>query len=217
MSRRQILIGYTTEGPTDNRFLGSVIQRTFEKIGFECRGEVDVLPVQYISVPKTNFIDTTVRAAQQADEIGLMVLCVHTDADNKTDVQAFKTRIEPDFRSAEIYVKSLVAIVPVQMTEAWMLADTNLLKNEIGSSNSDEHLGFNKRPEEYVNPKDIIQKGIAIAYQHLPRRRALPLNIAELYSPIGQKIDLGKLTKLDSYKKFEENVRKVYQKMHFMD
>ena len=45
---RQIIIGFTTEGPTDVHFLESIIQRTFEDAAFECPGNVEVLPVQHI-------------------------------------------------------------------------------------------------------------------------------------------------------------------------
>jgi hypothetical protein len=216
MSRRQIFIGYTTEGTTDNRFLASVIQRTFEEVGFECRGEVDVLPVQFILVPNSNFIDEVIYAAVKAEEIGLMVLCVHADADDKSDEKAFKNKIEPAFLKAEIYLKNLVAVVPVRMTEAWMLADTELIKKEIGTSKSDKQLCLDGMPESFIDPKEIIKEAINIAFQNLPRRRLRPVMISDLYSLIGQKISLDKLARLRSYRKFKEAVRCVYQKLNYM-
>ena len=216
MSRRQIFIGYTTEGTTDNRFLASIIQRTFEEIGFECQGEIDVLPVQYISMPKSNFVDEVITAAQRAEEMGLMVLCVHTDADHKSDKKAFKNKIEPAFIKAKPYLKILVAIVPVQMTEAWLLADTELLKNEIGTLKSDEELGFNRLPESFPDPKRIIKRAISKAFESLARRRIPPVTLSELYSPIGQKVSLQKLAQLPSYLKFKDAVRGAYRELNYL-
>jgi len=81
---RQVSIGFTTEGPTDFRFLESVIQRSFEDVAFECSGQVEVLPVQYIEKQNGNFVDVVKNYAQEAERLGVMVLCVHADA-NETD------------------------------------------------------------------------------------------------------------------------------------
>ena len=43
---KQIIIGFAAEGPTDVRFLESIVQRSFEDVAFECDGEVEILPVQ---------------------------------------------------------------------------------------------------------------------------------------------------------------------------
>ena len=42
---RQLFIGLITEGPTDVRFLQSVVERTFIDVAFEC--ENDLEPVSY--------------------------------------------------------------------------------------------------------------------------------------------------------------------------
>ena len=73
---RQVFIGFTTEGPTDFRFLESVIQRSFENVAFECSGQVEVLPVQYIEKQSGNFVEVVKDYARQADSLGVMVpLC----------------------------------------------------------------------------------------------------------------------------------------------
>ena len=146
---KQIIIGFTTEGTTDVRFLESVIQRSFEDVAFECSGQVEVLPVQYIEKENGDFVEVVKYYAQQAEERGIMVLCVHADADDTTDTNTFNYKINPAFIAVndmqeEPLCKNLVAIVPVQMTEAWMLSDKELLKAEIGTSKSDEELGIDR-------------------------------------------------------------------------
>lgn len=218
---KQIILGFTTEGPTDVRFLESVIQRTFEEVAFECIGEIEVLPVQYIDKQGGNFVDAVKMYAQQADDLGVMVLCVHTDADAPSDAQAFNDRINPAFAAVaelqrEDVCKNLVAIVPVQMTEAWLLADKELLKAEIGTNKNDIDLGIHKAPELYADPKQVIAESITLARQGLTRRYRRQLTIAELYLPLGQKVALNQLAQLPSYQKFKEAVRGAYRKLNYL-
>jgi hypothetical protein len=210
-----------TEEPTDTRFLELIIQRTFEDIAFECRGTIDVLPVQHISVPKSTFSDEVLNAAKKAFDMGLMVLCVHADADSETDIVAFKNKIRPAFRAAQNNLKAncqlLVAIVPVQMTEAWLLADKDTMKQEIGTVKTDHELGLLRDPESIPDPKKVIENAILIANQYSKRRRRYQVSLSELYTPIGQKVSLEKLSLLGSFRKFKESVRTVYQQLAFLD
>lgn len=202
---RQVIIGFTTEGKTDIRFFESVIQRTFEDVAFECTGQIEVLPVQHIENLTGPFTEMVIQCARQAEGVGVMVLCVHTDADAPNDKKAFSEKIHPAFLAVENLgeepvCKNLVAIVPVQMTEAWMLSDKALLKKEIGTDKSVAELGIEKRPEAYTDPKQVIDDAIRIARLHLSKRRRHKLTIAELYLPMGQKVSLNKLERLGSYK-----------------
>jgi len=224
---RQILIGFVTEGPTDVRFLESIIQITFDEVALECKSQVDILSIQYISkdeieIGSGNFVETTVAYARKADEKGMMILCVHVDADDATDEAVFKHKIDPAFAAVadapaeESLCRNLVAIVPVQMTEAWMLADTELLRKTLMTTKSDIQLGIKHSPEKYADPKQTIKDAITIARQKVTKRRRGDLTIAELYLPVGQEIELAKLEKLPSYQKFKEAVREVFKKLNYL-
>jgi hypothetical protein len=218
---RQIIIGLTTEGTTDVRFLESVIQRSFEYVAFECRGQIEVLPVQYIEKESGEFVESAIKSARKADEQGIMVLCVHADADDRTDSNTFNFKINPTVTAIqnlleESVCKNLVAIVPVQMTEAWMMSDKELLKAEIGTDKSDIELGIDRLPEVYDDPKQAIETAIRIGRQNFPRRRRHKLTISELYAPIGQKIALNTLEDLPSYQKFKEAVRGAFIKFNYL-
>lgn len=219
---RQIIIGFTTEGPTDIRFLESVVQRSVEDVALECTGNIEVLPVQYIEKQSGAFIEVVKNYAHQAYELGIMVLCIHADADSRTDEATFNNKIKPAFitvnsESGDRYCKNLVAIVPVRMTEAWMLADKELLKAEIGTNKSDAELDIGRLPEAYPDPKVVIEAAIRIARKGLTKRCRHDLTIAELYSPIGQKIPLELLDRLQSYQKFKEAVRDAFRKLQLRE
>lgn len=214
---KQIIIGFTTEGTTDVRFLESIIQRTFEAEAFNCAGQIEILPVQYIDKKGGDFIDVVKNYAQQARERGIMILCIHCDADDKTDTSTFNYKINPSFDAVRCIqgdniCKILVAIVPVRMTEAWMLSDTELLRDEIGTNKNDKDIGIDKLPEIYSDPKETIENAIRVARKELTKRRRRDLTIGELYSPIGQKISLNNLGKLPSYEKFRNAVKDALSK-----
>ena len=199
----------------------SIIQRTFEDVAFECSGQVEVLPVEYIKKPSGNFIDVVKKSAQQAEQRGIMVLCIHADADAATDTHTFDHKIHPAFTTASAIqgqevCKNLVAIVPIQMTEAWMLSDKDLLKAEVGTDKSNVELGLHRSPEDYADPKQAIEAAIRIARQGLTRRHRHELTISELYLPIGQKIALNNLENLSSYQKFKAAVRDAFVKLNYL-
>ena len=218
---KQIIIGFTTEGTTDFQFLESVIQRSFEDVAFECSGELEILPAQYIDKQSGAFTEVVIGYAQQAGKRGFVVLCVHADADAPHDTGTFDNKIRPAFMAVNHMhgnhvCKNLVAIVPVQMTEAWMLSDKDLLKAEIGTSKSDVELGIHRPPEVYANPKQAIEAAIKIARQDLTRRHRRELTIVELYRPIGQKLVLTRLENLPSYRKFKEAIRDAFRKLNYL-
>lgn len=215
-----IVPGFTTEGTTDIRFLESVIKRTFEQVAFECNSEIEVYDLTFLPCGKSGFADEMLKTAGVAFAKGMMVLCIHTDADDDTDQQAFSTRIEPAFESitsfqGEEICKNLVAIVPIQMTEAWLLADTDLLREELGTTKSDNDLGINRHPETIARPKELIGEAIRIVFDALPKRRRRP-TLNDLYLPLGQKINLEKLSRLSSYQKFQEGVRAAYRRLNYL-
>lgn len=219
---KQVIIGFATEGPTDVRFLESIIQRSFEDVAFECNGQVEVLPVQYIEKQSGGFIDMVKNCARRSEELGIMVLCIHADAEGASDANTFNNKIKPAFSVIDATMnepvcKNLVTIVPVQMSEAWMLSDKDLLKTEIGTNKSNLELGLHRAPESYSDPKKAIDDAIRTARQATTRRRRHELTIAELYLPIGQKITLDKLEKLSSYKKFKEAVRGAFRKLNYLN
>ena len=110
----------------------------------------------------------------------------------------------------------MVAIVPVQMTESWMIADKKLLKEEIGVEKTDTELGIHLNPESITNPKELIEEIIRISKEDLSkRRRNKGLVISDLYQIIGQKLEFSELEKLSSYLKFKNSLKDKLQELNF--
>ncbi len=149
-----------------------------------------------------------------------MVFCVHVDADDSSDENVLETRInllraELEFHPGNI-CKNIVPIIPVYMTEAWMLADIPLLKEEIGTKLSDQALGLSRDPETVADPKGILMSAIRIARENLSKKRRRELSISDLYQPIGQQIRLEALEQLQSYIKFKQSVRDAYKSLNYL-
>jgi hypothetical protein len=166
-------------------------------------------------------VSEVLEQAKKAKDVGVMVLCIHADADDRSDNEVYTNKIQPAFQAVEDIdedvCKNLVAVVPIYMTEAWMLADVNLLVDVIGTDKSINDLELNREPESVSDPKQIIKNAIRIAFEDQTRRkRGRSLSISELYLPIGQRIHLHKLERLSSYRKFKEGVRNAYRRLNYL-
>jgi hypothetical protein len=216
----ELNIGLIAEGPTDIRFLESVIRRTYENVISEHNISIIITlyPLNRNNYKSIKFVDIVKESSKDGfDRFGVQILCVHTDADSKDASQAYKNKINPSIiaisKLGEEFCKNIVAVVPIQMSEAWMLADFELLKKEIGTTKSNEELKLKKKPEEYTDPKIIIEESIRISRADSPKRRRKDLKISDLYRPLGAKISLNKLERLESYIDFKRNVIESLKKL----
>jgi len=213
-----IVIGLFTEGSTDIRFLESVVKRTFEEIAFHCKGEIDI-DICPVKINKTGL--TFIEQIEQVSgigcrELGTTIMCIHADADDSTDMNTFNNKIIPaqvhlNTLNENDHCKIMAPIVPIYMTESWMLADTPLLKRHLGTTLPDNELNIHKHPETIVNPKRVIEDAIRISREHIGKRHRKDLQIKDLYLPLGQQIELSKLQCLRSYQKFRDSAVKSFQ------
>ncbi len=217
-----ILAGLFTEGTTDNRFLESIVMRTLEDVAFDCKGDIEVaLEVIKLDKKGLGFDEQVSTASKFAfDKFSISLLFIHTDADSSDDEVVFTSKIIPAINylnsQTGAICKVLVAIVPIQMTESWMLADKELLKSEIGIISSNSELGIHLNPETINNPKNAIENIIRISKEDLTKRkRNKGLVISDLYQIIGQKIELSELEKLASYKKFKQSLIEKLKELNF--
>lgn len=201
-----LTIAYLTEGPTDQRFLAPVIQRTFDQLVREANFSIDVEALIYIC-------KSTVAAATSFKELieGYDIVCIHVDADKQPLKEVNDTRYIPvvDALNTVASKTKFVPVIPVRMTEAWMLADETLLKEELQTSKSYSELGISKEIEAIADPKKIIVKAIKIADQSRTKKQRNQLVIGNLYEPFGQEVNLTQLERFPSYQKFKEAARQA--------
>ncbi|MDF9830626.1 DUF4276 family protein [Parabacteroides sp. PF5-6] len=218
----QIAIGLNAEGPTDIRFLKNIVKRTFDEVAFDCDMDIEILDIAIVHVKKTSFVETMLNAAREAfDKYGITVLCIHADSDAVSQKAVVENKFVPFLealseKEADTYCKMIVPVIPIQMTESWMLADKNLFKRLINVEHErDDQLGIEKNPEVYSDPKNVIRTVLQIANQNTRRRRCR-VEISDLYEEIGNQIELDKLRMLPSFRYFEGEVRSAFQKLNFL-
>lgn len=206
------------EGPADQRFLGPVIQRTLEDIAFSCTMDIEIFPITLINSAKgLSFIEKITKAAALAYNAGALILFVHVDADSPDVDDVLTTRFEPLIDSMsywnDFHCKNLVAVIPVRMTEAWMLADKDKFKEIIYANLSNAALGISSSPEMMADPKQKINEALIISQEHLSSKRR-KIEIAEIYQPLGQQIPLERLKLFNSYKLFWERLEQAFQRLN---
>ena len=215
-----LTIAYAGEGGTDEKFLANIILRTFEDVVIETKNYIEIHDPVYIDKKGESAIDKIMYVAERAE--GFHVLCFHADADDENDKKAFEERINPGFsvveKSEKAVCKNLVAIVPVHMTEAWILADFDAFKDEIGTEKTNNELGLPikiSQIEKLTNPKEIINDAIKIAFENYSSRRNIP-RIGEIYIPLSQRIRIDSLKNLPSYLKFRDAVKNALIKLNYI-
>lgn len=201
----------------------SVVKTTLENLAIECSGYIET-ELEIIKIEKSglSFNQQVLKAAEKAkNDFEILILFIHTDSDNRDDSNVFDIKIIPavalvDQQEDDKVCKKIVALVPIQMTESWMIADKELLKSEIGIEGSDLELGIHKNPEEIANPKAVIENIIRISKENqVKRKRNKGLMISDLYQIIGQKIDVSQLEKLASYMKFKNSLIEKLRELNF--
>lgn len=212
-----ITVALNAEGPTDYRFLKSIIYRTLEDIILNCDKDIEIYPIKEIkkSASGLTYIQNVENASKEAYDSGIKCLVLHCDADDTTQDTVMSCKLEPAINHIAKHEEhsklclNLIPLIPIQMSEAWMLSDIELLKQEIGATRIDNiTLGLTKNAESYSDPKAIITEAIRLA-QETRSRRHRKLEISELYIPFGQKVKLEKLKQLSSYRKFYDDLKKI--------
>jgi hypothetical protein len=207
-----LVLGLYVEGPTDDRFLPVIIQRTAEQILLQ-HNRAEVIVLEPIIMKKHPNIahrnESILRAA--LDAYGFHALIVHADADGPSRNEAFRNRFESGYTlvqaCTENVCKDLIPIIPVRMIEAWMLADRDQFIKALGIKTSQQELGLHpkaKQVESYHDPKAVIASVIQQTYpdkpQHWGRIRG------QLYADLAPMIRLSQLNEVPAYQQFVSNL-----------
>lgn len=141
------------------------------------------------------------------------VLFVHRDAENEKSatrlneieeaIQIASKKISPE--------KEFIKIIPVKMTEAWLLFNEKAIRKASGNPNGNVRLNIPKIKtlESIQDPKSILEKLIKDSSQ-LSARRLKALNLRFCIQLVSQNIDdFTPLNNLKSYNHFEEQIKNL--------
>lgn len=139
------------------------------------------------------------------------VLFVHRDADDQS-IEHRENEITQAVRDARLATSvSPVAVIPVRMSEAWLLIDEGAIRHAAGfrSGRMPLDLPSAREIERRANPKEDLRKAIRAASGQTGRKLKA-LSLGQARASIAEFIaDLAVLRALSSFRRFEEKVAKL--------
>lgn len=220
---RNLELALYCEGPTDQLFLSIIIQRTSRKI-LEQYGQrsINIPRVERIEINKTGLRqdECVWQAACKATKYHILI--VHCDADRSTGERAFSERFQPGYervqQTAGKVCKNLLAIIPIRMTEAWMLADHEAWRDVVETDLRIQELGLPRRArqvESIGDPKQTLKQVLQRIYSDKARRHR-QTDIVVLYEPLANAIRLERLNEVPAYYKFREDLIRALSNLKFI-
>ena len=198
------------EGPSDAVFLRPLLLRLCETIAADARAPVEIPDViDLIDEPehRSRPRDERIAAAARAAEGAWIILFIHADADARDPQAAMAERVQPaiDRLARDLGTsRKAVAVVPIRMTEAWLLADIDAFRSVLGTTLDAGALGLNVAHgvERMTDPKARFRRAIAAAR---PRVRAGQL--ASYRARLGEAVSLEQLRRLTAFRTLEHDFR----------
>src|SRR5262249_32273958 len=144
------------EGIRDYGFLLPLVERILQEI-------LPHIAIQGISLDKLDLsgmgqVEKMLRIAKEGH--GAELLIFHLDADHPDTSRADRERFQPGYaeilKQPDKYNINILPLIPVRMTEAWMLADFDAFHGVIYTELTASDLGFpssSKQVESIQDPK----------------------------------------------------------------
>jgi hypothetical protein len=197
------------EGPSDDRFLPKLIQRTLEAILYDCaRGEWEVLEPYILKSRETSFVRQVADIATQS--AGFTLAFVHTDSDAPDERdRAIPYKISPALEQVTYLepndaCKNIIAVIPVTKIENWKLADLEALQELLGVQMNWTDLGLNigiQQLEQRADSKELLSAAFRAATALRGRRRN-QFTLEDLDESLAKRISLQNIARYDSFQRF---------------
>ena len=184
------------------------------------RMTIDVLEPIPVHIPPEiqGQAERILAAARETD--GYHALVIHADADHPTAERALAER----FRPGELLVQEarinqhLIPLIPVQMVEAWLLADSEALLKIIGTNLTahELHLPIQAHQvESDPDPKQTLKQVVQQVTKRRKRRRTL--RVSELFAPLASTISLERLRSVPAYQQFVTDISATLVALHLIE
>lgn len=216
---RHLGLALFSEGPTDDRFLGPLLQKLCEELCLKhSDAPVEVEEMLFLQNPANESgEDRDERILNAAVEAAgsWQLLFVHVDGGSDPDVQRARaidpglSRIEERFGAGGVGV----AVVPVRETEAWALADGDALRFAFGTTLDDRALGVPARArqvESITYPKETLDEAHA---RTGPTGRRARQKAAPWLQRVAQQASLDRLREVPSFARTEAELLSALRRL----
>lgn len=199
---RQLLMGFYGEGIIDYQFLKPIVERTLERL----LPYVDTFVLDIV-IAQPSLNDEAKMSYVLDQSKGYDGLFYHLDADKSTEDMAYQ-RLKHAYDAAtngELLPQKVVPIIPIRMTDAWMLVDFDAFQQWVSTKLDPLELGFPKNAaavEHILAPKEVFRE----ALRKVQRQRR-PISPPEVYVPLAESIALERLDQVPAYNNFKARLR----------
>ena len=175
----------------------------------------DLLPqaridtLQWIAPANKNSLSEKISYALDTGNFQLDILFVHRDAENETVAK----RVEEISQSTPAGKHPIVCVIPVKMTESWLITSDKAIKEAVGNSHSKAKLDLPAQNKiESCDAKAVLFEALTQAREHGAHRRRkfkperFRQRVAELTT------DLTALRKIPSFKLMEDALLDILQR-----
>jgi hypothetical protein len=134
-------------------------------------------------------------------------LFVHRDAE-KESIDFRNNEIESELRKAELEKIQTIKIIPIRMSEAWLLIDEKAIRKAAGKPFGKVKLNMptTKRLEQLTNPKEMLKINLEMATEFSGRKKA-QFDFNEARQLVGQYTeDFSPLRQLSAFQRLEADI-----------
>lgn len=170
MSVRQVLLACTGEGTGDLYVLPRFIERLLEDWLAHQRKDLDVLPVVWIPRPDGLGFQEWMHYVEGASH-GMDAVIVHQDADRNSP-RSIREGRWADWLTLASEPSRWILALPVQTTEAWLLADHETLADtlDLPTTTTRDVVGRSSKTDKIRQPKQLVHRLRRIAEADQGRR-----------------------------------------------
>jgi len=199
------------EGSSDQPLAG-IVTLLFQRRGLELRmsaPDLDTLRGVGRSVADK------VAAVQKLTSERIDLFVIHRDSDSSepqlrySEIESAMARAAPDV--------ALLAVVPIRMTEAWLLLDEEAIRRVSGNPKGRQSLNLPKssEAERTSNPKSLLQDSLLVASEDKGRRRdRTSRRFSEHRRHLLESLDLdGPVCGLESYQHMLKDIDALVERL----
>ena len=137
------------------------------------------------------------------------MLFVHRDAERQDPASRYQ-EISQAAEAVAVDLPPLVPVVPVRMTEAWLLFDEQAVRRAAGNPNGSDPLRVPiPQPEDLADPKQVLHEALRTA-SGLSGRRRHKFNVRDAVHRVAEYVeDFAPLRELSAFRSLEEDLARV--------
>lgn len=192
----------TTDGPSDRVLVHHLSWALRRQLGTQVALQANWADFRPLREKPPNLSE---RIRTAIDLYRCDLLFIHRDAEGP-DPSSRYAEIENAVEQADVHVPC-IPVVPVRMTEAWLLFDERAVRWAAGNPNGHTTLGLPARsPERIPDPKSILHEALRAASE-LKGRRLKDFNASQAVYRVAERIDdFSPLQDLSAFLELEKRV-----------